>query len=100
MEILKSEMAKRPRGTPTFLTPMRPKKKSPIEGNSQFRIRATQMADVAPLDSDIPEHDFKATIIRTWDHVDRKLMEAIEIAENGSSGKSGILLIMHINGWA
>ena len=31
----------------------------------------------------IPDIPFRATIIRrTWDHVDRKLMEAIEIAEN------------------
>ncbi|MCG8626654.1 MAG: hypothetical protein MJE68_32220, partial [Proteobacteria bacterium] len=29
-----------------------------------------------------PDVPFRATIIRTQDHVDRKLMEAIEIAEN------------------
>ena len=89
METPKSETAKRPRGTPTFLTPITPKKRVPLKeianpGTVQPKRLEFQTTDVAPLDNpDVPEHDCRGL---GWSNAElRALVEFILLHGTGES---------------
>ena len=90
METAEHEMTKRPRSTPTFLTPMRPKERVPLKeiadpGTVQPKrlvFQTTAAADVDP-DNDIPEYDCRGL---GWSNAElRALMEFIMFHGTGES---------------
>ena len=90
METPERETTKRPRSTPTFLTPMRPKKRVPLKeiadpGTVQpkwLAFQTTTAADVDP-DDDVPEHDCRGL---GWSNAElRALVEFIMLHGTGES---------------
>ncbi len=91
METPDRETSKRPRSTPTFLTPMRPKKRVPLKEISnpgtvqpkRLEFQTAAAADVASLDSDVPEHDCRGL---GWSNAElRALVEFILLHGKGES---------------
>ena len=90
METPGHETTKRPRSTPSFLTPMRPKKRVPLKeiadpGTMQPKwlvFQTTAAADVDP-DDDVPEHDYRSL---GWSNAElRALVQFIMLHGTGES---------------